>query len=69
MAYTQTDLDNLDRAIADGNLTVRFGDRTVTRRSVEELMILRQHVERQLNVAGAVTRAYPRFQTAIFSDG
>lgn len=68
MAYTQTDLDNLDQAILDGNLTVRMGDRLVTRRSVEELMAIRAHVAAKLQEASHVTRTYPRFQRAIFAD-
>lgn len=68
MAYTQTDLDNLDAAIADGNLTVRMADRLVTRRSVEELLAMRAHVAAQLQAQTNASRTYPRFQVASFSD-
>ena len=37
MAFTQADLDAVDRAIASGELTVRTNDRSVTYRSFAEL--------------------------------
>ena len=38
MAWTQQQLDAIEGAIASGELTVRFGDRTVTYRSMDELL-------------------------------
>lgn len=38
MAWTQTQLDAIEAAISSGELTVRFGDRTVTYRSMDELL-------------------------------
>lgn len=38
MAFTQKDIDRLDRAIARGERVVRFTDRTVEYRSVDELI-------------------------------
>ncbi|HEB94332.1 MAG TPA: hypothetical protein ENI94_12905 [Gammaproteobacteria bacterium] len=38
MAFTQTDLDNIQAAIANGELTVRVNGKLVTYRSMEELM-------------------------------
>ncbi len=37
-SFTQTDLDALNKAIASGELTVSYGDRTVTYRTIEELI-------------------------------
>lgn len=68
MSYTQADLDTLDQAILDGNLTVRIADRMVQRRSVEELMAIRAHVASQLQAQSTVARTYPRFQRAVFAD-
>lgn len=68
MAYTQTDLDNLDKAIADGNLTVRVADRLVTRRSIDELLKMRAHVAASLAGQSNPRRTYPRFQQATFAD-
>jgi len=44
MALTQTDLDNLDAAIAGAELTVEVNGRRVTYRSIDELMRARAHV-------------------------
>lgn len=38
MAYTQTDLDAIDAAIASGVLTVRNGTRTITYQSFSDLV-------------------------------
>jgi hypothetical protein len=38
MAWTQQQLEAIEAAIASGELTVRFGDRTVTYRSMDELL-------------------------------
>ena len=38
MAWTQQQLDAIEAAIASGELTVRFGDRMVTYRSMDELL-------------------------------
>jgi hypothetical protein len=41
MSWTQSDLDALDAAIKSPVLTVRFADRTVTYRSMNELIMAR----------------------------
>lgn len=57
MALTQTDLDNLDAAIATGELRVEFNGRMVIYRSVDALIRARQHVLAVL--AGTVTSTPP----------
>lgn len=44
MALTQTDLDNLDAAIATGELRVEFNGRMVIYRSIDQLLRAREHV-------------------------
>jgi len=41
MAWTQTQLDAMNAAIAEGTLTVRFADRSVTYRSLNEMLRIR----------------------------
>lgn len=48
MAYTQADLDALDRAIASSTLEVQLGERRVKYRSMAELLQARQHVASQI---------------------
>ncbi|QRY77537.1 hypothetical protein JVX91_18255 [Pseudomonas sp. PDNC002] len=52
MAYTQSDLDAIDRAIATGERSVRFssptGDRTVEFRSITELKAARDLIKAEL---------------------
>lgn len=68
MAFTQTDLENLERAIAKGELSVSVGDRKVTYRNLSELMSAYDMVRRQLAQAASPTPAYPRYQQPDFSD-
>jgi arginase family enzyme len=66
MAYTQADLDRLDRAIASGVLTVEVAGRRMTYHSVDELLKARSHVAAQLagTSANARTGATKRFTFA-----
>lgn len=48
MAFTQTDLDNVERAIASGELTVRYNGREVTHRSMSDLMAARDLIAKAL---------------------
>jgi hypothetical protein len=63
MAYTQADLDALDRAIASSQLEVEYGDRRVKYRSMDELLSARQHVAQQLALASG-HRSHHRFTFA-----
>lgn len=51
MAYTQADLDALDRAIAGSKLEVQYGDRRVRYRSMDELLAARKHVAQEISNA------------------
>jgi hypothetical protein len=51
MALSQTDLDNLDSAIATSELRVEFDGRMVVFRSIPELIEARAHVARVLAAA------------------
>lgn len=57
MALTQTDLDNLDAAIASGELEVDFNGRRVKYRSIADLMAARAHV---VSTLASTTRATPQ---------
>ena len=48
MAYTQTDLDAIQTAIASGELLVQFADRTVRYRSIDELRRAENRIARAL---------------------
>ena len=56
MAYSQSDLDALDRAIASGALSLELAGRKMTYRSVDELLKARDHVAGELARAGAPRR-------------
>lgn len=56
MAYTQSDLDRLDRAIADGALQVTLADGSMTRyRDLAELKEARRHVAAQISAGEGST--------------
>lgn len=67
MAWTQTQLDAVEVAIASGELTVRFGDRTVTYRSMDELLQARGVIRDSLAAEGG--SATDRFSFAQTSKG
>jgi len=48
MAFTSADLDALDRAIASGELSVKFSDREVTYRDVASLKSARNFVQQKI---------------------
>jgi hypothetical protein len=56
MAFTQADLDALDAAIASGELSVGYGDRRVTYRSLDELLRAREIMARALGLTTAAPR-------------
>lgn len=45
MAFTQTDLDAIDAAIASGELTVKSNGREVTYRSMDDLLKARSTIQ------------------------
>lgn len=65
MAFTQTDLDNINSAIAAGELTVRASNGSmVTYRSMDELLRARAVIQGELHVtatAGVKRHASYRF--------
>ncbi len=65
MAYTQTDLDNIQAAIAGGELTVKIGDRLVTYRSIDDLLKASRVISSSINSTAASGPA--RHQLADFS--
>jgi len=55
MAFTQADLDSVRAAIAKGERTVQFADRSVTYRSMEELLTAEAHIAAALVVPDATS--------------
>jgi hypothetical protein len=65
MAYSQSDSDNLKAAIAQGALRVRFGDRDVTYRSLDEMRQTLTLMQTEVNgVSGRVPTRQIRFVTS-----
>ena len=52
MAWTQADLDAIEEAIASGEKTVQFQDRSVTYRNLDELFRARDAIKASLGSAG-----------------
>jgi hypothetical protein len=49
MAVTQTDIDNLNAALASGEKIVRIGDKYIEYRSPEAIIAARNDLQKQLN--------------------
>ena len=56
MAFTQTDINNLNLALARGEKTVRIGDKWVEYHSPEQIIKARDDLQRQLNAETPRTR-------------
>lgn len=60
MAFTQSQLDAIERAIVSGSRRVKFEDREVEFKSTTELLRIRDLIQRELGItsdAGRTTRA------------
>lgn len=55
MAFTQSQLDAIDSAIASGELKVAFDGREVVYRSMDDLMKARLTIKSSLEAAGITT--------------
>ena len=55
MAFTQTDLDNINTAISHGELAVELNGRKVVYRSVDDLIKARALVASELSAASATS--------------
>ena len=60
MAYTQSQLDALEAALAKGERRVSFGDKTIEYRTVEELKQAIDEVEAAMHKDAVSTGLYPR---------
>ncbi len=69
MAFTQSDLTAIETAIKSGTMTVHYRDRSVTYRSLSELLQIKSLIESDIaKTANGGTSMYPRYQVARFSD-
>lgn len=59
MAWTQTDLDKLNKAIASGRRRVQFADRTVEYRDLDEMLKARSLIVSELSGKKKTTRISP----------
>lgn len=56
MAVTQSDIDNLNAAIASGTRQVTIGGQTVLYQTTESLIKARDDLQKELNKATSTTR-------------
>jgi hypothetical protein len=67
MAYTTTDLSNIEAAIASGQLAVEYDGKRITYRSIDDLIKARDLVRGELIAAGAITDTSVRRSVTSFS--
>ena len=63
MAWTQTDLDAIDKAIASGSRVVKTGDTMIEYRSIAEMQTVRAMIAQSLGLAA------PKTTVGSFSSG
>lgn len=59
--FNQAQLDALEAAIAQGALMVRYGDKHIQYRSVQEMLHLRNLMKRELGQIAKDERIFPTF--------
>lgn len=67
MAWTQTDIDKLKAAIGQGATKVKFADREVTYRSLEEMRETLRLMQVEVDAATGVVRS--RRRRVLFATG
>lgn len=66
MAFTQSQIDALEKAIAEGTTRVRYQDREVTYRSLEEMMQILNMMKKPLDPdAGQIKVIRPEFSKGL----
>lgn len=68
MAYTQQDLDNIERAIADGVRSVTIGGQTTIFNTTDSLIRARDHIRDELLKASEAQRRRSR-RTMLYHAG
>lgn len=67
MAVTQSDIDNLNAAIASGARSVTVGGQTLIYNTSDSLIKARNDLQSQLNLQTRISR--PARQTYVFQNG
>lgn len=62
MSWTVEDLEKIDEALKSGALTIRHGDKTITYRSTDDLLKLRERILRYLERTKRPLRGYIAFK-------
>ncbi|KJS36673.1 MAG: hypothetical protein VR70_13790 [Rhodospirillaceae bacterium BRH_c57] len=65
MAFTQSQLDALENAIASGQLTVTYDGKSITYRNMGELLRAHDIIKRSLSKAGTSAVSTPVFDRGV----
>lgn len=63
--FTQQEYETLNRAIASGTTSVRYADRTVQYRSLEEMIRIRNMMAHELGIARGPNRVFASFDKGL----
>ena len=63
MAFTQAQLDELERAISQGARVVKYEDKEITYRSLEDMRSLVREIRRELGIDSADGRRFHQMET------
>lgn len=66
MAWTATDLEEIEKAIKTGTLRVKYSDREVQYRSLDEMLKIRDLIAREVNDSeGGPVRRYAQYSKGL----
>lgn len=63
MAYSQTDLDNLDKIITSGDLLIQYEDSKIRRRDLDDLVRIRKAIQADIDNTNGITK--PKLNTFV----
>lgn len=69
MAYTAQDLEIIQAAIKEGALKVKYADKEVTYRSLEEMLKIRDLIRNDLGITSPRVRTFAEFNPGFFKGG
>lgn len=61
MAWTSADLTAIESAISKGAMKVKYGDKELTYRSLDEMLRVRDKIRKDLGLTNSTQKIFPKF--------
>lgn len=61
MAWTSADLTAIESAISKGAMKVKYGDKELTYRTLDEMLRVRDKIRKDLELTNSTQKIFPKF--------